>query len=220
MSDGIPLPPQPAAPQVQQPSTRQTNLAVFTPHLRTGYLQSYSLTLQRELFRHTVIEAGFVGNRGVKLFMQVNPNQLRINDGFLQAFREIQAFRATGSAVPAANSLVRLFGTVNGAISNLGASTFDEESVVAAADSVDRTFYPGYAAAGLSDFYLRNFPQYNLLSVGGNDGRSYYDSLQLSLRRQTGALRFSANYTLSKSMDTISTEGADLTYPPTASTCG
>ena len=39
------------------------------------------------------------------------------------------------------------------------------------------------------------------MGVGGNDGRSYYDSFQLSLRRQTRILQFNANYTLSKTID-------------------
>jgi hypothetical protein len=212
-SDGIPVPVQPQAPLLTQADSRQGSLALFSPHLRTGYLQQYSLTVQRELFRNTVIEAGLVGNRGVKLFMQENPDQLRIQDGFLQAFREVQAFLLTGSAVPATNSLVRLFGSANAAISGLGASTVSEGSVAAAADTLDRGSYTRYAAAGLSDFYLRNFPQYATVLVGANGGRSYYDSFQLSLRRHAGALQFDANYTLSKSIDTISTEGADSNRP-------
>jgi hypothetical protein len=72
---------------------------------------------------------------------------------------------------------------------------------------MDRSKYGLYVPAGVSDFYLRNFPQFNRVVVGTNDGRSYYDSFQLSLRRQTGALKFVANYTFSKSIDNTSREG-------------
>jgi len=61
---------------------------------------------------------------------------------------------------------------------------------------------------------LRNFPQYNLLDVGSKDGRSYYDSLQVSLRRQSGALKFDANYTWSKTIDIQSGEGFQFGQRP------
>ncbi len=61
---------------------------------------------------------------------------------------------------------------------------------------------------------MRNFPQYNLLDVGSKDGRSYYDSLQVSLRRQSGALKFDANYTWSKTIDIQSSEGIGLGQRP------
>ena len=49
--------------------------------------------------------------------------------------------------------------------------------------------------------------------IGTNDGRSYYDSLQLSLRRQQGALKFYANYTWSKTIDNSSVDGNGFTRP-------
>ena len=71
----------------------------------------------------------------------------------------------------------------------------DQGAVGSAADSVDRTYYSSYANAGLSNFYLRNFPQFNQVIVATNDGHSYYNSFQMSLRRQAGALKFVASYT-------------------------
>jgi hypothetical protein len=58
-----------------QRATRGSNVAVFTPNLRTGYVHEYSFSLQWEPARNTIAEAAFVGQRGVKLFMQVNVNQ-------------------------------------------------------------------------------------------------------------------------------------------------
>ena len=49
--------------------------------------------------------------------------------------------------------------------------------------------------------------------LGTNNGRSYYDSMQVSLRRAAGDLQFAANYTWSKSMDNISAEGNGFTTP-------
>ena len=214
VSDGIPLPQQPVAPVLRPPATRSSaTVGLFAPDLRTGYVQQYSLTLQHEVFRNTVIEAGYVAMRGLKLFMEVDLNQPRIYEDFLTAFRELQLFRATGVPGSASNTLVRMFGSAASAIAAVGASNLDLGAVGAAADSLDRTNYAFYSRAGVSDFYLRNFPQFGRVIVGTNDGRSYYDSLQLSLRRRAGALRFVANYTFSKSIDNISVDGNPFTSP-------
>jgi len=211
LSDGIPLPRPPAAPALRPAPTRSVaTIGLFAPDLRTGYVQHYSLTFQREIFRNTVIEGGYVGTHGVKLFMDLDLNQPRVYDDFLGAFRELQALRA---GAPASNTLARIFGSPAAAISAIGASIIDQGAVGRAADSIDRTYYARYAQAGVSDFYLRNFPQFVQVIVGNNDGRSYYDSFQLSLRRQAGALKFVANYTFSKSMDNISAEGVGFTSP-------
>jgi hypothetical protein len=214
VGDGIPSPPQPSVPVLRLPATRSTPLALFSPNLRTGYVQHYSLTLQREILRNTVVEAGYVGTHGTKLFMDLDLNQPRIYEDFLGAFRELQAFRTRGTPVPASNTLIRIFGTEALAITGIGgAGVLDQGAVGTAADSVDRLSFGRYAAAGVSDFYLRNFPQFSNVIFGTNDGRSYFDSFQLSLRRQAGALKFAANYTFSKSTDNISVDGNGFTSP-------
>jgi hypothetical protein len=213
VSDGIPLPHPDGNPVLQPPATRSTNVWMFSPNLRAGYVQHYSLTFQREIFRNTVVEAGYVGTHGVKLFMDLNLNQPRIYEDFLAAFLELQAFQNNGMPVSDSNTLVRIFGTEVAAIDAIGRTTIDRGEAGTAADSMDRVHYDKYPQAGVSDFYLRNFPQFDKVIVGTNDGRSYYNSFQLSLRRQSGALRFVANYTFSKTMDNISTEGNGFTSP-------
>jgi hypothetical protein len=199
------LPAQPGAPVLTLPPTRSTSVIVFNPNLRTGYVQQWSLTIQREIARNTVFEAGYLGNRGIKLFYNADLNQPRVYGDFLQSFQQIQAFIANGAAVPASNTLVKIFGTPQAAVSAIGQSTFTTGQLRIAADAVDTSpvNFAKYAPAGISEYYLRNYPQYGQLVYGTNDGRSYYDSLQLSLRRQVGALRMTANYTRSKSLDNV-----------------
>jgi hypothetical protein len=213
VSDGIPQLQPPAAPLLRLPATRSTDVFLFAPSLRTGYVQHVSLTLQREIVRNTVVEGGYVGTHGVKLFMDVDVNQPRVYEDFLPAFRELQAFVARGTPVPASNTLVRIFGSAAEAVSRIGSGIIAQGAVGSAADSLDRLYYSRYGTAGISDFYLRNFPQFNKVVLGTNDGRSYYDSFQLSLRRQAGALKLVANYTFSKSMDNISVDGQGFTSP-------
>ncbi|MBM3791668.1 MAG: hypothetical protein FJW35_15155 [Acidobacteria bacterium] len=205
LSDGIPVPSQPDAPVLRLPGTRSTSVAVFRSDLRTPYARQSHLSLQREVFPNTIVEAGYVGRRGINLFMNLNLNQLKTEGDFLQAFQELQRFRANGTPVPSSNTLARIFGSVNAAINAIGGTVLDLGLAGSAADTVDRNHFGKYAAAGVSNFYLRNFPQYNRLIVGANDGRSSYDSLQINVRRNSGPLHVSGNYTWSKSLDNLST---------------
>jgi hypothetical protein len=45
------------------------------PNLRTPYIQNYNLNIQRELFRNGVLEVGYVGSTGKKLFRYRDINQ-------------------------------------------------------------------------------------------------------------------------------------------------
>lgn len=213
-NDKYPLPSQPPAPVLTLPVTRSTSLILATPHLRTGYVQSYGLNVQREVLRNTILQVGYIGNRGVKLFMNQDVNQPKIFGDFLTAFKEIQAFQNNNATVvPASNVFIKLYGTPAAAISSLGATNFSRSLVGNIANTLDRNQYTRYAAAGIPSNYLRNYPQFNQVILGTNSGRSAYDSLQVSLRRSAGDLQWGANYTWSKSIDNISTEGNGFTTP-------
>jgi hypothetical protein len=215
VSQNLPMPQQPAAPQLQPPVTRQALLIAFQPELRTGYVQQFNVNLQRELFRGTVADVGWVRNAGIGLFTWLDMNQLRIYEDFLKAFLEIDAFRISGAAVPASNSLVRLFGSPQAAVSGIGVTAFQQGAAGAAAETID--YVPAnfnrYPQAGLSPFYIRNFPQFNMLPLGTNNGRLWYDSLQASLRRVSGSLRFAVNYSFSKTLDNLSVDGDNFSAP-------
>ncbi len=59
----------------------------FEPNLKTGYVQSWSFGLQREINKDTVVEARYVGNRGIKLWRQINLNELNtVENGFYNEF--------------------------------------------------------------------------------------------------------------------------------------
>lgn len=214
-SDKLPLPAPPAKPNLTPAADRTAGtLRLFAPNFRQPYVTQMNLTIQREIFRNTVLEAGYVSNRGIKLLLDQNVNQTRIyTSGFLNDFNELRAFQANGAAVSAGNSLVRLFGSANAAITAIGATPVRQGAVGAAANTVDTGNFSRYAAAGLSQFYVRNFPQFTNVWLSTNAGRSYYDSLQLSLRRQAGALKFAVNYTWSKTIDNVSADGSGETGP-------
>jgi hypothetical protein len=212
LRDGIPAIAQPAVPVLQLPDTRSTSVAVFDPNLRTPRIDQYNLTLEKK-WGKAVFEAGYVGSRGRRLFQYVNLNQTKTQGSFLQAFLQLQAYRNNGTSVPASNPFIRLFGSPLAALNAVGGSNVDANLVGVVADTMDRGYYANYASAGISDFYIRNFPQFNNFIVGTDRGNSWYNSLQAGMRASGDSYHVRANYTWSKSLDTMSSDGDGLALP-------
>ena len=214
LSDGLPLPVVSGTPLLQVPTTRSTAVNVYDPNLKTGYVEQFGLSIQREVAKNTLVEVGYVGERGKKLFMNLNLNQSHAYGDFFTAFKELQAFSANGTAPSASNTLVKMFGTPAAAVTGVGGSTILAQGQLgSAASTIDVNQYTKYAAAGVSDFYLRNFPQYTNLFYGTNTGLLWYDSLQVSLRRNTGMLKAVVNFTYSKTLDNTNSEGNGAASP-------
>ena len=209
-SDRLPFPAPPATPTLTPTATRTFGaINLFDPNFRQPYVMQLNLTIQREVARNTVLEAGYVSNRAVKLLLDQNINQTRIyGNNFLRDFNELRAFQASASApISANNNLVNIFGGATAAINAIGATPVRQGAAGAAANTVDTSNYTRYAAAGVSQYYLRNFPQFTNVNISNNSGRTSYDSLQVSLRRQAGSLKGAVNYTWSKTIDNVSTDG-------------
>lgn len=63
----------------------------FLPNLKTPYVISFSGSIQRELNKDTVLEVGYVGNRGHQLLRQQNLNEINvIENGFTNEFKLAQ----------------------------------------------------------------------------------------------------------------------------------
>ena len=211
---GLVYPAPPATPTTTPNADRvfgQLNL--IDPNFRTPYALQYNFTIQREVLRNTVLEVGYVANRAMKQLLDQNVNQTRIyTSGFLNDFKELQAFQINSAVTPSAgNNIVKIYGSPAAAITAIGPTAISQGAVGSAANTVDTNGYTRYAAAGISQYYLRNFPQFTNVSVSTNAGRTYYDSLQMSLRRQQGSLKFAVNYTWSKTLDNSSVDGAGNT---------
>jgi hypothetical protein len=212
LSDGIPLPSQPSALPLQPPVTRSSSIAILDHNLRTPRIAQYNLTIEKRIWG-AILEAGFVGSRGTRLFQYLNLNQTKTDGAFLQAFKELQAYRFSGTPVPSSNTLLQIFGTPLAAFNALGGSNIDSGQAGIAADTLDRSYYALYPNAGVSDYYIRNFPQFDQFIYGTNSAKSWYNSLQLGLRKSSTNYSFRAYYTWSKSLDTISSEGVSFVSP-------
>ncbi len=213
LSDGIPSITQPQPLPLNPPNTRSASIAIFGPKLETPRVDQFNLTVEKRLWG-AVFEAGYVGTRGRRLFQHLDWNQTKTKGDFLKAFKQLKAYRDSGTAIPASNTLIKIFGTPLAALNALGGSKFDTGQAGAAANTLDRTYHGRYAAAGVSDFYLRNFPQFDRFIVGSSAGRSWYDSLQLGMRASGNSYHLRVNYTWGKSRDTLSSDGAEFDSPP------
>ncbi|CDM66767.1 TonB-dependent receptor [Pyrinomonas methylaliphatogenes] len=82
----------PSAPSYPITGTVSDSVNAFDPNLKLGYVQSWTFGIQREITKDMVIEARYVGTRGVKLWRQYNLNEINVvENGFLNEFRRAQA---------------------------------------------------------------------------------------------------------------------------------
>ncbi len=82
----------------------QASVKYLTRQQPAGYVQSWFLSIQREVARHTLLDLAYVGNRGVKLPMFGDFNQARPNapteDTPLQRRRPVPGFANIGVGFP------------------------------------------------------------------------------------------------------------------------
>lgn len=240
----------------------------FDPKLRVGYVVSWNIGLQRELGKHTVVEARFVGNHGLRQWQQVNLNEVNIlENGFLNEFRAAtnnlfiarQDQKNRGLApsstdfgnrgLPGQVNLPMISAALGGSgttqLNNAtwagymlypyhGGSTYPNPN-----DPNDGFYQKGQAGTAASAIatsstnwprFLAAFPaQKNAFLVnpdvgsGGsyilnNNGSSYYDALQIEVRRRTSAgLTVAGSYTFGKSMQqgSASSSSGDNFQPST-----
>lgn len=206
-----------AAPPFRVPITFAQNLAInpgsaafiVDPNFKTPYYQQYNISLEREVFKDTVVTVRYVGNRSTNLARGVDFNQVEIRkNGFLQDFLRA---RQNGFLALARNGV------------------FDPRFNAAIPGSQQLTVFPTLAGGGL----LTNATVRGLISSGEpgtlaqvyfqnrlsgavqfvpnqstfvadvllNGASSDYNSLQIEGRRRfSSGLFFQANYTFSKTL--------------------
>jgi hypothetical protein len=82
----------PASPVYPHPGLLTDNVNAFKPDLKLGYVESWTLGIQRELTSDMVLEMRYVGNRGHKLWRQYDLNELNIiENGVFEEWKLAQA---------------------------------------------------------------------------------------------------------------------------------
>jgi hypothetical protein len=77
-SGGLTPAPFPSSPTYPNNGLITDSINAFDPNLKIGYVESWSIGVQREIKKDNVIELRYVGNRGHKLWRQVDLNEINI----------------------------------------------------------------------------------------------------------------------------------------------
>jgi hypothetical protein len=91
------------------PSGLPNNVTLYIPRdTRTGYIQNWQLSVQRELTSNMLLDVAYVGNHAVKMVLLADLNQARPNNPgenlLVNARRPISGFRSISAVLPAAFS--------------------------------------------------------------------------------------------------------------------
>jgi Carboxypeptidase regulatory-like domain/TonB-dependent Receptor Plug Domain len=219
--------------QLRQPVPfSTTSLTVFDPSTRFPKTNQWSLSLQREVGGGFVVEANYIGRKGVGLFGAYDINQVNIfaqdarcpGETFLAAFNTIRG--GAGATSCLANTLFT-GNPANNAGSASFRSTFSSElnqgSVATAAQLMSQRVVGGnrqLLTNGFAASFLQPYSQFTggLNVIDSNDFSTYH-GLELQVSRRVGrGLLMQMAYTLSKSLDTRSFDPAFSTAVRTTST--
>jgi hypothetical protein len=81
----------PTTPQYPIIPTTSSSLNGYDPGLKLAYVQSWNVGFQRQISKSTVVEVRYTGNHGVKIWRQVNLNEINtFENGFQKEFAVAQ----------------------------------------------------------------------------------------------------------------------------------
>jgi len=101
----------PLTPTSNPPYSPSNSVNAFIPNLKIGWVQSWSVGVQRELNKDTVLEVRYVGNQGKDLWHQYNLNETNITEnGFIKEFKLAQQ-NLLANIAHGCGATFRFFGT-------------------------------------------------------------------------------------------------------------
>ncbi len=223
----LPSRPAPTTPTFPLALANGNSVADFDPQLHVGYVQSWDLSVQRQMGKDTVLDVRYVGNHGTGLWRQINLNEVNIfENGFLSEFKTAQNNLAIARATtPTSNVYAGLSGqaalpiitTAVGSSSDATTATLiaqGQAGNLANAIATNATRMTNLTKAGRP----ANFFQVNPLAGGNsldevNGGKSFYDGLQIELRRRMShGLLFQGSYVWSHSISNETGAGINGTF--------
>jgi hypothetical protein len=220
-------------PTYPLPLTTSTSINEFDPHLRQPYVQSWSLGLQREVLKDTVLDVRYVGNHGVGLWRKESINEVNIfESGFLTQFLAAQQNLAIAQKITptsddfgdqglAGQVAVPILTTALGTATDTTTATYLEQGQAgASANSIatNTTRMANLVKAGYpANLFVvnpgTNSPAYELT----NGGASTYNALQVELRRRlTRGLLLQGSWVWAKALTNMPVSAEDdLSQPMT-----
>ncbi len=247
LRNGLPALTTPLDPTFPRAAAVGIRMADFDPEFKTPYVQSWSLGIQREIMKDTVLEVRYVGNRSIHLPGNVGLNEPNIfENGFLQEFiaaqNNLAIFKTANprcgqTGQPACNfsnaglsgqlALPIFQASFGSTATNFARSDFVTALERGTAGSAAQllafttTFQNARVTAGLpANLFLvnpavlgggQNNPA-NGSTIQTNIGSSYYNALQVELRRRlSNGLLVQGSYTFARALETFGTSVRNLT---------
>jgi hypothetical protein len=199
-------------------TNRSAGLNPYDVNLRTPYIQSFNVTLQRELTNKLTLDVSYIGNKASKLVTgrQINDVDIR-NNGFLDAFNVTRA----GGTAPLFDQLLN--GVNIAGVGTVGQNGLTGSSALRRYTSTNAFIANGQVGAlanflntssalgGLPGQILRNAklpenffvvnPQFGSMAFQSNNGNSTYHAAQMHLaQRLSHGLTGQFSYTFSKTL--------------------
>jgi hypothetical protein len=215
----IPVPTGGAQPFTAVPLTnRSAGITGYADNRVTPYVQSFNLSVQRELAKNTTLDISWIGNKATKLFSATQLNETNIfENGILDAFNVTRAggnaplfnqmllgLNVTGVGVVNGTTLtgsqaLRQFATTNAFIANGDVGSL--ANYLNTTNNFTGTNGGILRNGGLPENFIVVNPQFGSVSLEGNNSSSTYHSFQTVLtRRMTKGLYAQASYTFSKAL--------------------
>ncbi len=222
IAQGFPLqlPTPTAQPQSQltpvaQISTNAPAATVFDPNLKLPTVHEWNFSIQRELPKGFVLDMGYIGKRGLRLFRGYDLNQINAAP-LLPMFLTMQQNKklgcnADGTGCPA--------GVTGSSLALVTSGVLTQSFVNSSTTSTDLAQnalgnFAGRIEQTTLALHLRPNQQFSTITYLDSGGDSYYHAFQSTLRKRfEGGLLFTASYSFAKSMD-------DMSIDPVGSSSG
>jgi len=183
--DGLQVPGQ------ANPDPLPCNTEAADPNLRTPYISTWTLTIQRAITNNLSLEVAYVGNHGTKLLGFSNINQPPLG----------ASYPGFGSTDPAVNEVL----ACNTGVNPSGFACDPGNDPIQGLAQVQRPFFS-------------KFPYIGEVDQLSNLDKSNYNGLQVTLtQRPSHGLSFLAGYTYSHAFDAGSNNFNDIQLPPDSS---
>uniref|UniRef100_Q026X1 TonB-dependent receptor, plug n=1 Tax=Solibacter usitatus (strain Ellin6076) TaxID=234267 RepID=Q026X1_SOLUE len=193
------------------------NIVVFDPNFKTATVQQWNLTIQHELPGGLVLQTGYVGNRGQRLYSQTDINQIG-SGPILPSFTAMQSNLAKGCKPDGSGCAggVPVPLVTNGILTSafVNSSTTITDLQQNAAGN-----FAGRIEQTTLNAHLRPNQQFSSIIQIGNQADSVYHSWQTTLRKRfSSGLLMNLSYTFGKTIDVQSGDPVGTSYGPTTST--
>jgi hypothetical protein len=196
------------------------NIIVYEPDFKTATVHQWNLTIQRELPGGFVLQTGYVGNRGERLYSQTDVNQVSAAP-ILSSFTALQSnlskgCKPDGSGCPAGVVPVAAPLLANGIVT----STFvNSSTTITDLQQNAAGNFAGRIEQNTLNAHLRPNQQFSSIILISNLADSVYHSWQTTVRKRFGAgLLMNFSYTFGKAIDNQSGDPIGTSYSPTTST--